>query len=240
MSLSLQIVCPSMGGHEEAVTTWQDTMSKPWPIRVLDETEGEAAGFLTKCDRVWRETDATVIGYLHSDLYVHEFRWDERVLLEFTKPEVAVVGFVGATRLGYQDIYKVPYDYTQLARADVWSNLTDAEAHGRRDAGTRSIAVIDSCAVFVRREFLSRIGGWPVGRYPNASHCSDLWLCCMAHRHNRAVRMVGVSCTHRSGGRGAKGEDWLAARGGDRVSFHQPAHKLIYEDFRDVLPIKVT
>jgi len=47
MSMSLAIICPSMGGHEDAVETWQDTISKPWPIRVLDETEGDAAGFLT-------------------------------------------------------------------------------------------------------------------------------------------------------------------------------------------------
>ena len=53
MSLSLEICVPSMGGHEEAVTTWQDTASKPWKVTVLDETKGEHAGFLTKCESAW-------------------------------------------------------------------------------------------------------------------------------------------------------------------------------------------
>lgn len=236
---SLMIFCPSTGGHEANVTSWQDTMSKPWPIVVDDQTEGEDAGFLVKCDKAWRKTDATVIGYLHSDLTIHEHSWDERVLREFDDPRVGVVGFVGATGLGHENIYKTRYDFKQLARCDVWSNLTDWSSHGQHLTGTRDVAVIDSCAVFVRRDFLTRVGGWPVGRYPNSSHCSDLWLCCMCRRYDQRVRVVGVTSTHASGGRGAVGEAWLSARGTDAEGFHRPAHRLIYDDFRDVLPIRI-
>src|SRR6266436_2194133 len=137
MSSSLSLFCPSMGGHEAAVTSWEDTLSKPWPIVVDATTEGDEAGFLTKCDRAWRKTDATIIGYLHSDIYILEHGWDRRVMEAFGDPQVAVVGFVGATRLGSDDTYKIPYSYTQLARGDVWSNLIDAEIHGGRDAKTR-------------------------------------------------------------------------------------------------------
>jgi len=213
-------------------------MSKPWPIRVDATTEGEDAGFLRKCEAAWKQTDATVIGYLHSDLFIHENNWDVRVMQQFDDPRVAVVGFVGATGLAHEDIYKVSYAYTQLARSDVWSNLSDAEAHGQRETGARRVAVIDSCAVFVRRDVLSRLGGWSVDRYPNSSHCSDLWICCAVHRLGLSVHMVGISCTHRSGGRGATGESWLAERGGDR-SMHQEAHVKLYEDMRDVLPIRI-
>src|SRR5437868_11331309 len=118
MSLALAIFCPSCGGHEEAVTTWQDTMSKPWPIIVDDRTEDEEAGFLTKCDKFWRTCDADIIGYLHADLYTLEHGWDQRVLEQFADPQVGVVGFVGATQLGTDDIYKVGYNFRQLARAD--------------------------------------------------------------------------------------------------------------------------
>lgn len=235
---SLAIFCPSMGGHEQAVTSWQDTMSKPWPIVVDDATEGDDAGFLTKCDRAWRQLDATVIGFLHSDLYTLEHGWDRRVLAEFSDPRVAVAGFVGAMRLASNDIYRLPYDYRQLARGDVWSNLTDWRNHGRNETSSRNVAVVDSCAVFARRDFLARVGGWPCARYPNSSHCSDLWLCCMARRLKLCSRLVGVRAAHLSGGRGNQGEHWLNSRGGDLASFHRPAHQLIYEDFRDVLPIK--
>src|SRR6266568_337632 len=108
---SLSLFCPSTGSHEEAVTSWQDTASKPWPVTVDDRTDGESAGFLSKCEMFWRATDATVVGFLHSDLFIHEKDWDVHVLAEFDDPRVAVVGFVGATGLAHEDIYKVPYDY---------------------------------------------------------------------------------------------------------------------------------
>jgi len=235
---SLAICCPSTGGHEGAQTTWADTMSRPWEIVIDSTTEGDQAGFLTKCEALRHRTDADVIGYLHSDIYMHEHGWDVRVLREFEDERVAVVGVVGATGLGHEDIYKVPFHFTQLARCGVFSNLTDAEVHGERETGTRSVAVIDSCAVFVRSEFLNRMGGWPIAVYPNSSHCSDLWICCMAHRFQQTVRMVGVACTHKSGGRGTVGEDWLNARGGDH-SLHQKAHVALYNDFRDVLPVRI-
>lgn len=238
MNRSLALICPSMGGHEEAVTTWQDTMSKPWTVQVLAESEGEEAGFLAKCERGWRSTDADVVGFLHSDLFILEHGWDQRVLDAFANENVVVVGFVGATRLGHPDIYRVPYDYRQLARGDVWSNLTDAESHGGRDAGSRRVAVVDSCAVFVRREFLRRLGGWPVGQLPNSSHCSDLWICCAAHRARGTVMVVGVAATHRSGGKGSVGAAWLEAKGGDE-SVHREAHRWLYDNARDVLPIVV-
>jgi len=213
-------------------------MSKPWDVRVDAATEGEDAGFLVKCNKAWRETDATVIGYLHSDLYILEKDWDRRVLEQFDDPRVAVVGFVGAIGLAHEDIYKIPYDYVQLARNGVFSNLTDWEVHGGREMDTRRVAVIDSCAVFVQREFLARCGGWPVATYPNSSHCSDLWICCMAHRYRLGVRMVGIACSHRGGGKGQAGGQWLDQRGGD-WQLHQRAHELIYDDFRDVLPVRI-
>lgn len=235
---SLEIVCPSVGPATEAVTSWNDTMRKPWDIRVLEDIEGDEAGFLSKCQRGLVEAKADVIAYFHSDLFIHEHGWDERVLEAFADPRVAVVGFVGATGLGHENVYKVPYDYTQLARYDVWSNLSDWSAHGKHESETRPVAVIDSCAVVVRRSFLTGLGGWPVGRYPNTSHCSDLWVCACAARAGHHVELVGIACTHRSGGRGSEGERWLDARGGDQ-SLHRAAHRVLYEDFRDVLPIRV-
>lgn len=236
--LSLSTFCPSTGDHEQAVESWNDTQAKPWPIVVDARVDGDEAGFLTKCDKAWRQTDATIIGYLHSDLYILEHGWDQRVRAEFGDPQVGVVGFVGATRLGMDDLYRVPYDYRQLARGDVWSNLVDAPIHGGRDAGTRQVAVVDSCAVFVRRQFLGRIGGWPTATYPNSSHCSDLWISLMAHRAGLQVRMVGVAASHRSGGRGSIGEGWLNTRGGDQA-MHRRAHELIADQFRDVLPVRI-
>ncbi len=234
----MTIIVPSMGGHEQALRSWQKTARGDLQVHVYDETTGEHAGFLNKLQRGYEEERADLLAYFHSDLYVHEEGWDERVLEQFKDDSVAVVGFVGARRLGRDDLYRTPYDFRQLARADVLSNLADAEIHGSRETAAQSVAVLDSCAVVVRHSFLDRMGGWPVGRYPNSSHCTDLWICAMAARAGMAVRVVGVRCSHLSGGKGTKGTEWLDARGGD-VSMHQRAHELIYEDFRDVLPIAV-
>jgi len=238
MSLSLALFCPSMGGHEEAVTSWSDTMTKPWGVTVDAATQGDSAGFLTKCDKFWRTCDADIIGYLHSDLYTLEHGWDQRVIAEFADEQTGVVGFVGASSLGHDDIYRVPYDFRQLARGDVFSNLTDWEVHGGHETGSRNVAVIDSCAVFVRRSILMRLGGWPIATYPNSSHCSDLWLCAAVHRMDGHVRMVGVALQHRSGGKGEAGSQWLTDRGGDD-KMHKAAHVVTYNEFRDVLPIRV-
>lgn len=232
------LFCPSTGSHEEAVTSWQDTMSKPWPIVIDDRVDGDEAGFLTKCDKAWRETDATIIGYLHNDLYIHEKAWDERVLAAFEDERVAVVGFVGATGLATDDIYKVRYDFRQLARQDVWSNLTDWQNHGGHCADSKDVAVLDSCAIFVRRQLLHRVGGWPVSTFPNTSHCTDLWICITAYRLGFRVRQVGIACTHRSGGKGQIGSQWLDARGGDTI-LHRKAHEVCYETSRDVLPLRI-
>ena len=239
MSNSLELFVPAMGPTwHDAVTSWKDTMGKPWEVEVDDLAEGDDAGFLSKCQRFHERTKANVCGYLHSDLSILEHGWDARVLKEFDDPKVAVVGFVGARRLGHPDIYKVPYAYTQLARYDVISNLTDAPAHGTRFVGAADVAVVDSCAVFVRHDFLAGLGGWPLDRYPDNTHCTDLWLCCRAHRAGLRVRMVGVGATHASGGKGDAGAKWLDARGGD-LAQHRRAHELLYDDFRDVLPVRI-
>ena len=239
MSNSLELFCPAIGPtFAEATVTWNDTMTKPWKIEVDDLAEGNDAGYLSKVQRFHTRTKATIEGLLHADLYIHEHDWDRRVLAEFEDPQVGVVGFVGARRLGHLDIYKVPYDYTQLARAEVLSNLTDAEIHGDRFVGSAEVAVVDSCAVFVRHELLARTAGWPVSTYPDNTHCTDLWVCLSARRHGYRVRMVGVGATHRSGGRGAAGEQWLSDRGGDQ-SMHRRAHELIYDQFRDILPVRI-
>lgn len=236
--MTLELICPSVGGHEDAVASWIATASFEGCITVLDATEGEDAGYLRKLQIGYEQAGADVIGYLHSDLIVHEPEWDKRVLREFERDDVAVVSFFGARVLGHEDIYRVPYDYRQLARGGCLSNLTDAEVHGERSAGPCDVAVIDSFSVFVRRDFLTRIGSWKACPLPNTSHCTDLWICAMAHRLGQRVRFVGVSCTHAGGGKGSIGSAWLDERGGD-TQLHREAHWVIDEEFRDILPWSV-
>lgn len=238
--MTLDIVCPSTGRHEEAVASWITTTTEPREFQpmVLAATTGDEAGFLSKLQQGYESSRADVIAFFHSDLIIHEKGWDSWLLREFKDESVAVAGFCGAKRLGHEDLYRVPYRLEQLARAGVRSNLSDAEAHGARSAGACDVAVLDSMAIVVRRAFLQQIGGWRACELPNNPHCTDLWICAMAARYRRRVRFLGVSCTHRSGGKGSVGTNWLDERGGD-AQMHRDAHARIYDTCRDVLPIVV-
>ena len=241
--MTLEICCPSTGGHEAAVLSWVEHASQEHPLMVLDAIEGEQAGYLQKVDFATRSSHADILAFFHSDLIIHEDDWDLRVLKCFEDPDVAVAGFGGALRHGHPDLYRTPYDYRQLARDGWLSNLSDAEVHGTRETGVREVAVVDSFSIIIRRSFLTRVGGWPVGEYP-PSHVSDYWACCMAHKLGLKVMAIGVSCTHASGGVRGDGRfdypKWIAGtKWGSDANCHAIGHKLIYEQFRDVLPWEV-
>jgi len=196
-------------------------------------------GYLQTVQNAYQGTDADVIGFFHNDITIHDAGWDARVLREFDDERVAVVGFGGAVAIGHPDIYKIPYDFRQLARDGFVSNLTDAEAHGTRFTGERDVAVLDSFSLIVRRSFLDRIGGWPIATYA-PSHCHDIWLCLMAHKLGYRVRLVGVSCTHTSGGAGPDYPAWAATtKWGSDDAMHKHNHLQLYRDFNGILPLRV-
>lgn len=243
--LTLCMFCPSTGGHEGNVASWQRTSREHWPC-VIDQTvSGEGAGYLAKVEkfRTGLGKRADIHAILHSDLTIHEPGWDKRVLAEFEDSRVGIVSFCGATRHGTDDIYRTPYDYKQLARGGFISNLSDAEAHGTRNTGTADVAVVDSFSLIVRRSFLDRCGGWPVHTYPS-SHVSDYWACLMCHRLGYRIRFVGVACSHTSGGvRGDGTFDYPAwartTRWGSDEEMHRVGHRLIAEEFKDILPVVI-
>ena len=195
-------------------------------------------GYMPYQQNVLNEETADIIGFLHDDLTLLE-PWEERVIKEFEASDVAIVGFGGATGVGHPDIYKVPYHYTQLARANFLSNMVDAEKHGQRFTGERDIAFLDSFSMFIRREWLLSVGGYPVDRYA-PSHMSDCWLCLKAWQTGNRVRLVGVSCEHTGGGAGPEYPKWCATtKWGSDEAMHQYNHRLIYEEFSSLLPFSV-
>lgn len=173
---------------------------------------------------------ADILALLHDDLLIHETDWDERILAEFSDPSVVLVGFGGAPGVGAPALYSQPFEVTALGRIGYQSNTRDAERHGSRFLGSRAVAILDGLALFVRREFLAEIGGWPLGT-PVDYFCYDYWLSLMARRYGKKIRLVGVDCTHLGGGS-------TGLNPNIRVN-HEEAHRWIYEEFRDVLPARV-
>jgi hypothetical protein len=101
------------------------------------------------------------------------------------------------------------------------------------------VAVVDAFFIAVRTNWLDDIGGWPVGHLTH--HCLDLWVACEAARTGREVWATGVDCIHRGGGTSTKrsyeSASWL--QGGTLVGDHERPHRWLYDEFRDVLPIRV-
>lgn len=209
---------------------------------VLLTTLDGSTGHLPALQVGWqsaRDLGIGLIACLHDDLTILEHGWEYRVLHEFGDPSVAVVGFGGALAIGRDDIYKTPYHYIQLARDGFMSNLRDAETHGTRFRDACDVAVLDSFSIIVRRSFLDDIGGWPVDRYPH-SHMQDVWICLKAWEAGKRVRLVGVECEHTSGGRGPEYAKWVETTPwGSDEAMHRESHRLVYDEFRNILPLRV-
>ena len=166
---------------------------------------------------------------------------------EFEDPRVGLVGFGGGLGHGDPEMYRKPYELTQLARRGYRSNTRDAEANGVRERGSCDVAVLDGMALFVRREILDRptiqsfrplkndlhIYGWPL-HTPIGYFCYDYWLCCETRRQGYRIRMVGVACDHLNGKSTGLGPEEL---GRDKF---EAAHRYLYDTCRDVLPWEVT
>lgn len=183
-----------------------------------------------------------IAAFFHDDFCSYDKDWPARVEKQFEDPAVGVVGFGGSPQLGRYEIYKRPYDITQLSRGDYYSNVTDAETHGYRFEGVMDVAVLDGFALIVRRELLDKCGGWPVNHL--TFHGYDLWLCLMARRLGYKVRMCGIACHHFGGGTSVKMADkyepWLKATHGiTDAEVHANAHRWIYSEFMDQLPVRL-
>lgn len=185
----------------------------------------------------WRD-EVDAVAFIHDDVQIHEPA-RERIVRAFQDPQVGVVGFGGATGLGVDDIYKTPYRLEQLIRVDYYSNQTDWRTHGEREIGEREVAVVDGFFMAIRLDLLRKIGGWKL--FPFGFHMYDAFMCLMARRHGYKVMMVGVECTHYGGGTSTKEEykAMLRRQGRTLEQDHQEPHKWIYEEFRDLLPVRV-
>lgn len=178
-----------------------------------------------------------ILIYVHDDVTIHDADWLDRVLEPFARPDCVTVGLGGALSLGHPHLYKKPYRLQDMARGGYRSNQTDWQTHGERETGSCRVAVVDAFFMAVRRDFLLRVGGWPVEHLTH--HCLDLWLACEAARHRKETWMVGVSVTHHGGGSSTKPAyreaKWL--QGGTLEGDHRQPHRWLYETYRDVLPI---
>lgn len=229
------------------------------------EHDGVVPAFAAGVTAALEHTKAEFIICLHDDVLIEQDGWDVMVLDHFIqRPACGLAGFGGGKTLGATNIYQVPYDPMQLARGTFMSNMRDAEAHGQRWLMSERVACLDGFSQIGRRAFwegrysetfnqAANIGKAAHDRYPDGNlfdlmekwgivhHAYDAALGCFAKRLGWDVWTLPVAC-HHFGGRTAvadtKYHDWAKAQidDGDQ-GFWKASHRIVYDQFRDVLPI---
>ncbi len=185
------------------------------------------------------------------------------------RPQVGLLGFLGGTGLGDHDIYQTPYSPHQLARQGVVSNERNAEAHGRRVGLPTRVAVLDGFCQVGRRAFwegkfrdgrLQRTDVYPgdpfawtpsggtnlfaeMASWGLVHHAYDAALGCFAARLGWEVWCFPIACWHQGGATAVADSgytDWARTQhpDGDQ-GFWNDAHQIVYDKFRDVLPVRV-
>ncbi len=211
------------------------------------------------------ETKAEVIALLHDDLFIHEAGWDAQVLAHFEQqPQCGLAGFGGGKTLGHPQIYQIDYEPHQLARGSFLSNMEEAEHHGNRTQVPRRVACLDGFSQIGRREYWKGHPGRISQAQPSAAsvtdtvnlfermaalgiihHAYDAALGCYAKRLGWDAWVLPVSCHHYGGvtavadrGYHAWANATTGLLDGDH-EFWQRAHRIVYDEFKDVLPFGV-
>jgi hypothetical protein len=188
--------------------------------------------------------DADVLAFLHSDVIELEEHWTRKVALHFlTHPRCGLLGFGGATALGHPHLYKRPYQLQQLARFNYFSAQRDWQTHGKWLSRPMQVAVLDGFALVFRREAYEQMGGWQAALDLGLMfHMYDAAACCMMARLGWEVWALPIECWHRGAAASISSsyDQWLKGQGinGDS-EVHEKAHRIVYREFKDVLPLEV-
>lgn len=226
--------------------------------RIVGEHLGTVGAFrLAVSDLLNLDPSIDIIACLHDDFRIDEDGWDTMVCQHFWRyASCGLAGFGGATGLGAIEIYQQPYDPLQLARSGFKSNLTDAEAHGSRSFKPTRVSVLDGFSQIGRRQFwqgrqVIQDQGSPksvpiwdqLDQLGIIHHAYDAALGCLAARGGWSTWYLPLA-SHHYGGRTAVGDEgyqaWAKTKSPDGdQGLWQAAHAAVYQEFKDVLPLRI-
>lgn len=186
--MKLSIVVTVLGQHEMAsfaIKRMMDACNDPATEVVVIDNGGDFyinykrvrvvrpsknIGVYPAFDLGFKETTGDVVAFFHSDVMINEQGFDFRTLAEFCRHDLGLVGYVGSTEIDYNGgrgggtcSNFQGAEYKSVAQSDngvqelVWRG-SPAEAHGRRETGFVNAAVVDGCAMIIRRSAWDAIG----------------------------------------------------------------------------------
>ena len=184
--------------------------------------------------------------FMHDDVTILEPNWPTALAEILTMDGVGIVGLGGSPQLGTDDLYKTWYDLNQLARVGgFYSNMVNWRDHGFRAAAevTRAAAV-DGFFMAFTRECYDAIGGWGAAEEDGLPqmHMYDAWACAAAAENGYGVVVYPALCTHAGGKTSTTPEYAEFVKGLGYASgqeLFEEAHRVIYQRFENVLPVRV-
>lgn len=146
-------------------------------------------------------TTGDVVLFIHSDLIVDEYGFDVRLMDAFENDEkLGLVGFIGSNEidnsggrgLGTTSNFQ---GNSYVYKGKNW-NGSPARVHGMRDQRLSKAAVVDGCAMALRRTAFESIGYRE--NFPPHHHYDRL-LSCQVLESGYKVGVLGIACDHISG-----------------------------------------
>lgn len=214
----------------------------------------EAIGSYPAFREALKYTDAEILAFFHSDLFVYDIDWVLRVRAAFqTKPKLGLVGFIGSNEIDSAGGRGLGTMSNFMGNTtDSWTG-SPAEPHGKRVTGYHNAAVVDGCTMIFRRKTLEEIGfreDFPI------HHFYDKMMSCQVLEKGWEVAVMGIGCDHISGqtvNQEGKYHEaakrWCEARGINApdgnwdLATYKQAERLWLNEYRDakhLIPIKVS
>lgn len=163
----------------------------------------ENIGVYATFDWGMRNTNAEVVAFLHSDLMIAEKGYDTRILQEFAaRKKLGLIGFVGSNEIdsaggrGGGTTSNFQGDTYMGFAQDCVLTGSPAQAHGMRNVGFTRAAVVDGCAMVIRRDAWNGIG-YRADFPPH--HFYDRLISTQMIEAQWEVGVLGIACDHISG-----------------------------------------
>lgn len=177
-----------------------------------------------------RLSNAEILGFAHSDFFIHEFGWDSRLVQAFSSdPKLGLVGAVGARIAALNG-----------GRAEVYCSFTrDGEVHGyQTPPGVHPAVLLDGCMMVFRRTVLDALN-IPDTRF-RTHHFYDRDWSLQTAVGGWKVGAICLDCDH-LGGQTACRDDfqkWINERGGEQKMYEEN-EALYLNKWKHVLPVSV-
>lgn len=165
----------------------------------------------------------------HSDIYMFEQDWDEKVAQAIEEAgNVGVAGFFGAMGIGTSDIYHSPYLMQQMVRTNTISGnrcKLNPAIHGQMQFSQLWLqcAVLDGFSLICKKE----LKFWQ----DSVHHCYDNQIALESIDRGLKNICINLDVDH-LGGKTDVGEDWASPFGKTKQQIHEESHLPFYEYWR--------